>query len=589
MYKIGVAKAVINFEEIDYGMLGYGQYQHRTTGTETPLHARALVIEHKDKKLAFINVEFCFPTIYLKHGILEKLNAEHPNLGYTKDNIMLTAQHTHSAPGGYTQHFVYNVVNPGFNEKVYDKYRDGIIEALVAAEQNKKNASIKHLVGEFDKAIPVCFNRSIKAYNKNPEVDIRVPRKKRHLAADRTMKLLRFDDENGEPIGACNWFGVHTTSVSNQYNRICADNKGYASQYFEDYLKSVYNKEGISIFAQDAAGDISPNFIWDRKSREYRGQFEDDYKSAAYNGQLQFEKAKEIFEAIPKIGKTIKGELDYISTFVDMTNITIEEKYTGGLKHQTTSDATIGMAFLEGTTDGQGASNVLGQAIKILFGSGRKVEVMAARMSKNSERQAAFLRYYSAHHPKTIVMNLSKGIVAGAKKPEKLILPDFVDPTVKFIKAASRLGEGQRTPWVPERLPVQIFVVGQLAIVGIPGEITTIAGQRLRKTVADVLQERGVTDVLLAPYANGFAGYITTYEEYRTQSYEGGHTIFGKWTLAAYQMKFEALAKELLKAEKDRQEIGVPPVIFDKKDIWTGKEQEDVPILLAASEEEIES
>ncbi|BDS13146.1 neutral/alkaline non-lysosomal ceramidase N-terminal domain-containing protein [Aureispira anguillae] len=578
MYKIGVSKVEMTYFKEGVGMLGYGMHFHNLQGIETPQFARAFVIESKGKKIAFVNADFCFSTNYLKARVVARLGLEYSTLGYSDANIMITAQHTHSAAGGYTQHLAYNFTTPGFQEDVYLRYSDAIVKAIVEADKNLKPGSIRHHKGEFDKEAEICFNRSIKAYNQNPEVGVRVPVKKRHLAADRTMKLLRFDDHEGQPIGSFNWFGVHTTSVSNRYNKVCYDNKGYAADLFEQYLQEKYdNKNIVTAFAQDAAGDISPNFIWERKHREYRGKHLDDYESAAYNGGLQSDKAKEIFDSASKIGKTISGDLDAILMYVDMSDIGIEESYTGGLKHETTSDPTWGMSFLEGTTDGQGAAKIVGQAVRVFLGSIRQVEVMAARMSKNTERQKKVIGYYNAHHPKAIVINHNTGVTAGAVHPEKLVVPGFVDPSIKLIKFANKVGYGKKTPWIPKILPLQILIIGNLAIVGVPAEITTIAGARLRNTVAKVLEERGVSEVLLSPYANSYAGYITTYEEYRMQLYEGGHTLFGKWTLAAYQMKFKELARELLKDPEDRKMVSLQPDMFEMKDIWTG--MDDLGIL----------
>lgn len=571
MYKIGVSKVEMTYFREGAGMLGYGMHFHKIEGVETPQFVRAFVVESEGKKLAFVNADFCFSTNYLKARIVTRLQTEYPTLNYSDANIMITAQHTHSAAGGYTQHLAYNFTTPGFQEDVYLRYSNAILEAIVKADQDLKPGKISHHTGVFDKGAEVCFNRSIKAYNQNPEVGLRIPMKKRHLAADRTMKLLRFDDKEGQPIGSFNWFGVHTTSVSNRYNKVCYDNKGYAADFFEQHLQEKYNnKEIVTGFVQDAAGDISPNFIWERKHREYRGKHLDDYESAAYNGKLQSDKAKEIFESASKIGKEVSGSLDAILMYVDMSDIGIDESYTGGLKHERTSDPTWGMSFLEGTTDGQGAAKIVGQAIRVFLGSIRQVEVMAARMSKNAERQKKVIGYYNAHHPKAIVINHNTGVTAGATHPEKLVVPGFVEPSIKFIKFANKVGYGKKTPWIPKVLPLQIFVIGNLAIVGVPAEITTIAGARLRSTVAKVLEERGVSEVLLSPYANSYAGYITTYEEYRMQLYEGGHTLFGKWTLAAYQMKFKEMAQELLKAPEDRKVISLQPDMFDMKDIWTG-------------------
>jgi neutral ceramidase len=581
MYQIGVSKVDMTFSGEGCGMLGYGMHFHNIEGVETNQYARAFVIEQNGKKLVFINAEFCFSTIMLKARIVEKLTINHPELGFSEENIMITAQHTHSAAGGYTQHLAYNFSIPGFRQDVYFHYSEAIIEAIIQADQNKKPASIHHHKGAFDKDAPIAFNRSIKAYNQNPEVEEKIDFKNRHLAADRTMKLLDFKDITGKTFGSINWFGVHTTSVSNRYRKVCADNKGYAATYLEDYLQSGEEENPkepiVTAFAQDAAGDISPNYIWELRHREYRGKYKDDYESAAYNGKLQFKKAKEILGEIDKNkGQKIEGELDSILMYVDMSDIIIDEQYTGGLKRERTSQSAWGMDFLEGTTDGQGASKVVGQAFRLIMRSMRGIEVMGARLSKDPERQRNIIDYYNAHHPKCIVINHSTGVVAGAKHPEKLVLPGFVDPAIKYIKYSNKVGYGKKTPWVPTILPLQIFLVGSLAIVGLPAEITTIAGERLKNTVLEVLQERGIKEVLMTPYANSYAGYVTTYEEYRLQFYEGGHTLFGKWTLAAYQMKYKELATELLKAPKDRKKYTLRPEMFSMDEIWTGMDDKGV-------------
>jgi neutral ceramidase len=585
MYKIGVSKVEMTYGKEGVGMLGYGMYDQKIEGVETPQYARAFVVEQRGKKLAFVNADICFSTNYLKDQVIMQLQINHPTLGYTEENVMLTAQHTHSTAGGYTQHLAYNFTVPGFREDVFMCYANALVQAIVQADADLKQGEISHHTGRFDPDAEVCFNRSWRAYNQNPEVAGRVPFKKRHLAADRTMKLLRFNDATGQPIGSFNWFGVHTTSVSNRLRKVCYDNKGYAADFMEEQLQATYqNPNIVTGFVQDAAGDISPNFIVDRKNREYRGKYVDDYESAAYNGKLQSDKAQEIFDASEKVGKKIHGELDSLLMYVDFSDIRIDPSYTGGLQQQTTSEAAWGMSFLEGTTDGQAVSKVVGQAVRMILGSIRQVEVLAARMSKDKEHQKKVIDYYKAHHPKPIVINHNTGVVAGAVHPEKLILPDFVDPTVQMLKWANKIGYGKKTPWIPQILPLQIFILGNLAIVGIPAEITTIAGARLRRTIAKVLQERGVSEVLLTPYANSYAGYITTYEEYRMQLYEGGHTLFGKWTLAAYQMKFKLMAEELLKAPEDRQKFTLQPDRFERDHIWMG--MDDLGILEEGTEEE---
>jgi neutral ceramidase len=237
----------------------------------------------------------------------------------------------------------------------------------------------------------------------------------------------------------------------------------------------------------------------------------------------------------------------------------------------------MGMSFLVGTTDGQGTPKAIGALATALLHSSREVEILSARLSRNKKRQQEVLNFHNAQRPKAVAMNLSKGIIAGAK-PEKIPIPGFIDPLVKYIKHVIKVGKGVRTPWVEERMPLQIFIIGQLAIIGIPAEITTIAAQRLRNTILETLKERGVSEIILSPYANGYAGYITTPEEYKTQSYEAGHTLFGRWTLPAYQMGFRELANELIKDPVERRYLGVASVIFEKDEIWDGFEDPKIRV-----------
>jgi neutral ceramidase len=75
----------------------------------------------------------------------------------------------------------------------------------------------------------------------------------------------------------------------------------------------------------------------------------------------------------------------------------------------------------------------------------------------------------------------------------------------------------------------------------------------LRKVAEEALQPHGIRHVIISPYANSYCGYITTREEYQVQAYEGGHTVFGKWTLAAFQTKLRSLAREMVKKRESRQ------------------------------------
>ena len=94
----------------------------------------------------------------------------------------------------------------------------------------------------------------------------------------------------------------------------------------------------------------------------------------------------------------------------------------------------------------------------------------------------------------------------------------------------------------PAIVPLQIFRLGNLALVGLPWEVTTMASRRLEATVREVLAPVGVDTVVIAGLVNDYVDYVTTREEYAIQHYEGASNIYGPWTLAALQQELRTLA-----------------------------------------------
>jgi len=52
---------------------------------------------------------------------------------------------------------------------------------------------------------------------------------------------------------------------------------------------------------------------------------------------------------------------------------------------------------------------------------------------------------------------------------------------------------------------------------------------------------------VIAGLSNTYSDYITTFEEYSVQRYEGASTIFGPYTLLAYIQEFNKLAVAIAK------------------------------------------
>lgn len=568
MYEVGVGKSIITAYKPNVGMMGYGMFHNRLNGVETELHARAFVFKDlsSNKKLVLVNAEIAFITISIKRGVMKRLNRHHAELGYTPDNVLLSAQHTHSGPAGYSHYGLYNIVTPGFVPEVYQTIVDGIVEAIIQAEQSLKPANITMNKGSFDMSVDIGINRSVNAYNQNPEVQPKLTEAQANEAFDREMTLFRVDATDGKPIGAFNFFGLHCTSVHNDNTKVNFDNKGYAAQFHEEELKAQ-NPDFISVFAQNVAGDITPNQYWDKKKKWTRGKFEDDIESAKYTGKQQYHKAKEIFDAAPDNGQTINMGIDHVMSYVNFADVKPHTDFTNGAHDAYTSPSCHGVAFMKGTKEGPGM-DAFGAAAATAASAAVKFYEYIGLPFRKPEEKRRILRKYKAQGNKAIVIESGERKLLGTHNVKALIVPAFIDPTVKYFKLFHKGGGLDHKPWTPQTLPLQIVTLGQIAFATIPGEITTIAGERLKATIHNELKENGIQEVILVSYANAYMGYITTYEEYQVQAYEGGHTVFGEWTLAAFQTKYRELAKEMLKPHGERMsDKTVRPVKFTQEEL----------------------
>lgn len=540
--KIGAAKADITAFKRGVGMMGYGMFHQFAEEIHTRLFVRAIVIQAGDRKQAWVNAEIWSITLALKSAVMERV----AHLGFTEDAVMLTAQHTHSGPGGYSDYALYNMSIPGFVPEVFQIIVDGIVDAITQADRQRQPAAIRHATGEFPPHQNVAFNRSMAAYHRNPEVVRRSGELDPSLAIDRSMLLFRFDALDGAPLATWNFFGVHTTSISNDNHRISSDNKGHAAGLMEE-------SGGISVFAQRKAGDVTPNYVFDRKKKWTRGTYEDDFESSRENGGIQFEKARELFD-LASGRDEMPVELDSMLVWMDFSQASIDPEFSHGDQDVETSPACHGVAFAKGTREGPGMPPFLVAPATAISRGIRWWELFSLRWKAPDEVEK-IRKKYQAQGAKDILFEAGARRILGFRNIKRLPLPGWADGGLAAFKRFHANGSLADKPWTPQVLPLQLIIVGNHAFAGVPGEVTTIAGERIENTVLEILSARGVTEVVVASYCNGYCGYITTFEEYQEQAYEGGHTVFGRHTLGAFQSRFRRMALEMLKPEKERHDL----------------------------------
>jgi neutral ceramidase len=489
-YLAGRGIADITGEAADCGMLGYGKSFQRTRGLHMRLRSRAFVFQHEasgQRVLLSINdLPMIFQSV---HGaVLSRLSGKYGS-AYTEQNVLITATHTHCGPGGYSHHLLYNSNTGGFRPLTFAAIVDGIVEAAVRAHEDLAPTELLLGHGELYGA---SSNRSRAAFDRNPAAD----RAFFPNGVDPQTTVLAMK-RDGDVVGVVNWFATHCTSMTNRNFLISADNKGYAAYHWErlneriDYLAGT-TPSFISAFAQTNAGDMSPNL----NHRPGSGPTEDQFENTRIIGERQYEAAATAL----KEAVGVAGPVDSRITYLDLAGYEVSAAFTGDGRSHRTGSGCGGAASLAGTDEGPGFRGF--------------------RQGRNPLWDGLSRSVWYRLFPKLREAQAPKGVVVPGGLLNRLV------------------------PLAQQRVPVQLVRIGSLYLLTIPGEATIVAGLRLRRTVASVL-DVPVTEVLVAGYSNAYIHYITTPEEYESQRYEGGSTLFGRWELGAFQQTAARLAEAM--------------------------------------------
>ncbi|MDO5629503.1 MAG: neutral/alkaline non-lysosomal ceramidase N-terminal domain-containing protein [Mobilicoccus sp.] len=488
------------------GAFGYAA-QQEMTGLHTRLWSHAYVIgDEGGSRLAIVSADLgaIFPSI--KVGVVRQLRARFGDR-YTDANVMLTATHTHVGNSGHAHEMLYQIAGNdgrgyGFDQRNLDAVISGIVESIARADANLAPGTVALATGDLTGA---TRNRSIPAYDANSDA-ASFPN------VNTTMTQLNLRAADGTPVGALNWFAVHPTLFSNKSTLISGDSKGFAQYTFGQRMGQDPSQARtfVAAFANSDLGDV----VSSRGNSFSAPGFEggpDDVENAEIDGRRQLDRAWQLWESG---GEPLRGPIATSSRWIDFGRYTVDAAFTGGEGAQRLCVPARGFSFAAGAENGP--SNIPGIYEGMTRGSFsltdayNRVDRSPLGSAVRGAMGAVALPYQDPCH---------------AEKPVLL-------PTGQW-------------GWAPTVLQMQVFRIGDLAIVAVPGEPTTMAGRRLRATVAQELAADGVNHVVVAGLANAYSGYVTTREEYAAQHYEGASTEFGPHQLGAFRQEATRLARAL--------------------------------------------
>lgn len=537
MFEVGAAKIDITVFDEGMCMLGWGNPQNKIGGVGMPLHARAVVVvDAVGNKVAYLCAELAFISLRLRQRVMARL-AELPELGLGEHNTVLAATHGHSGPNGYSGDLYYDITAPGFSDRTFRTLVERFVTVLRAANRRCVPARATYHTGEIPLTEPVMFNRSTRAYNRNHDVTPVSPDRSDE-ALDRTIRVVRFADANGRPLAALHWLALHGTTIHSDNHLIHPDHHGIAADILERWA-APSNPEFVAIIAQGAAGDATPNYRFHAGRGIRIGRHDDDLRNAEYVGEVVARTARRI---LATAGVELRSHVAGITRYTDFANRRVEARFTDGVRDRITTEARLGISMALGTDEGHGP----------LYGFEWLTNALRDRRARKGESE----------DPKVPFVNLAageNGKVCEAFSVRNRLFASIPAPGMAHFRKLL-LADALGTNWTPSVLPVQLLAIGDLVIAALPTEPSTVAGRRIRASMGSALGNKAPLDVIVNGYANAYAQYLTTPEEYREQHYEAGCTLFGPWTLGAFQAELASLVP-MLGQVKRSDDLGaeIPP------------------------------
>lgn len=237
--KVGISRSIIHPILPSY-LAGYA-VSRKATQIHDHIYTRLLLFDNQHTKYAFINLDL----IGIDKPLYTNLLQLAQSFGVTKEHVMISCTHTHSAPGGTldVNHGIMlgkaNILGDNdddFCNIILKATKDAFHEAI----DNMSNMTIKRSVSTLDH---VGSNRNNERY-----------------AGDHRFLSYFIENEKGKKVVLYN-YACHPTILKPNNIMISADLPGKVSELCED------TGLGFAFFLNGSAGDISTRFT--RKQEGY--------------------------------------------------------------------------------------------------------------------------------------------------------------------------------------------------------------------------------------------------------------------------------------------------------------------------------
>jgi neutral ceramidase len=465
--RAGVGRADIT-PPTGYFMLGWARGDARIAGQSTRLYARVLVLERDGRKVALVSEDLNS----IPGGMVVQAIARVAALGYTERNVVVSASHTHGGPSGFSNFNFKNTVNP--TPKAPDAVESSPDPALYAFMVRRLAEAIRRADANLRPAVAAWGGTSLLGVTRNRSLEA-------HLA----------DHGIDEPPG-----------------------KGSVSQDPKGYPHTIAPEVAVLRVDQVVGKRRVPVAAWSQFADHGTvNKAEFPFYNADHNGV-----ADRVVEAAIRRAGRVPASQAVVNVYGNTT----------------AGDVSAGL-----DRSGPAAADEVGR---------REAAAMLAAWREAGKRLTASpaldVRW-------TRVCFCGQAVDGGTIDSKAVFGAPYFTGSEEgrgpLFDATGKSLEGEREPvgigpqgnkiptrtdvdgtMVPTAVPLLAVRVGDRAIVTAPGEMTVELGRRTKGAALSALAGSGVREVVIAGYANEYASYFTTPEEFGAQHYEGGTTLYGR-------------------------------------------------------------
>ena len=493
---VGVGRADIT-PPTGYYLMGWVRSDAKSEGQHVRLWARVIVLRQGSRKIALVAEDLNG----IPGGMLKQAAEMNRDIGFSEQNVLDSASHTHSAPAGYYNFPTYNTVFMTLSSPTDFQLTGELDKQLYAFEVRRLALAIRRANANLGRGAvgwgttrltDITANRSIEAHL--ADFGIHVPYgqgnadmdpKGRLNTIDPEGHVLRVDKYFGRrrvPVGIWSTFANHGTVNRFQFTYYNEDHHGAASQGVEKALRRSgrvpRSQDVVTVYGNSDEGDMSA------------GLTRAGPAAADFVGKVE---ATGFLAAWREAGKhmTRHPKLDWRWTRMCFCG---QMTAAGAVADR----GAFGLAEFTGSEEGRGP----------LFDV--------------------------THQPLEGV----NSPVANGAQGQKLATPLPVD--------------------VPTAVPLMAVRIGDRAVVSVPGEMTVEMGRRVRAATLAAARPSGVAATIVSGLANEYTSYFTTPEEFDAQHYEGAATIYGRASSVAIQEALVGLTSALAQGKP-----APPPYDFD--------------------------